>query len=374
LFKQVQLSWNANVPWSNNIVPSPSDITYTSHFIYRGTNSSSKIISDLVLIDSVNVNQQQFSYLDSGQFNHTPLIQSQEYCYAVMTRGSYGNPKIKVPLINFSEITCTIPDNQTKPCKPVLALKGYDCSNYNSCYVSGFSNTVKWKRPGDSDCRNEIKAYNIYAANSIGDSFTLIASMVTDTFYVHSNLTSYAQCYKVSAVSRAGLEGDLSDQFCFDNCPYYELPNVFTPNGDGCNDVFSAFNITNYLNTEDGFPCGYNYFKPGTNVLDTAKNKTLDSLHLVNLKTRCARFVLGVNFTVYNRWGKEVYNYQYDVNLQQDGGDAKYNPLYINWNGKDNNGRDLDPGVYYYGANVVFAVVDPKKRNQTIKGWVQIFR
>jgi len=42
----------------------------------------------------------------------------------------------------------------------------------------------------------------------------------------------------------------------------------------------------------------------------------------------CARFVQGVTFTVYNRWGKEVYSYQ-------SGGE---NNIYIDWKGKDNAG------------------------------------
>jgi hypothetical protein len=271
-----------------------------------------------------------------------------------MTKGSYGNPKIKAPLKNFSEITCINLTASEPPCKPIfpVTLTGIDCNNFNACPVPGsaYSNTIRWLKPSGGDCQKDIKGYNVYAANEVGETFNLIAEMVTDTFYVHNNLLSFAQCYKVSAVNRAGIESDLSDQFCFDNCPYYELPNVFTPNGDGCNDRFSAYSIRYY--GDDGWPCGSNPEVPK------------DSIHFASLKAKCARFVAGVTLVVYNRWGREVYRYQ-------SGGE---NTIYIDWNGKDNQGRDLDAGVYYYSANVIFDVVDPKKKNRTIKGWVQLIR
>ena len=352
LFKQMQLNWNANVPWSNNT------LEYPRHLIYRGTATGASKITDLTLIDSVNVNQYQFTYLDSGQYNNTPLVQTQNYCYAVMTRGSYGNPKIHAPLINFSEITCSQPNDSVPPCKPVfdVSMKGIDCSTYSVCPVIGssggaasFSNTIKWNKPSDPNCKKDIRGYYVYYAKTVGEPFVkLTDNIVVDTFYVDSKLPSYARCYKVSAVDRAGNESKLSDEFCFDNCPNYELPNVFTPNNDGCNDLFSAYSLRNY---GEGNPCSYG-------------NAQQDSTHLVSLQMACARFVLGVTFKVYNRWGKEVYSYQ-------SGGE---NTIYIDWNGKDNTGRDLDAGTYYFVANVVFDVVDPKKQNRTIKGWVQLFR
>ncbi|HTH56164.1 MAG TPA: gliding motility-associated C-terminal domain-containing protein [Cyclobacteriaceae bacterium] len=349
LSNKIQLSWYADVPWSN------TDVNYPKHWIYRSSNTGSKLISDLAVIDSVDVSQQVFSYLDSGQFNQTPLVKTQDYCYAVMTKGTYGNPKIKAPLKNFSEINCINLTANEPPCKPTISVTGIDCNNFNSCPVfsstRNYSNTIRWLRSADDNCQKNIRGYNVYAANAMGEAFTLIAGMVTDTFYVHSGLASFAQCYKVSAVNRAGTEGEPSDQFCFDNCPYYELPNVFTPNGDGCNDKFSAFSIRFY--GDDGWPCG------------SSPEVPKDSLHYASIKSRCARFVSGVTLTVYNRWGREVYKYK--------SGEGE-NTIYIDWNGKDNQGHDLDAGVYYYSAAVVFDVVDPKRRDRLIKGWVQLIR
>jgi hypothetical protein len=34
----------------------------------------------------------------------------------------------------------------------------------------------------------------------------------------------------------------------------------------------------------------------------------------------------------------------------------------------------LASGIYFYKADVTFDVVDPKKRVQTIKGWVHLVR
>jgi flagellar hook assembly protein FlgD len=340
--KKIQLDWSAIVPWSNNT------LEYPRHLIYRGTTGATKI-SDLVLIDSVNVNQQQFDFLDSG------LVETQNYCYAVMTRGSYGNPKIHAPLTNFSEITCSVPDTKNLPCTPVIVAQGIDCSKYTVCPIIGntaignFSNTITWQKPSDQNCKTDIKGYYVYYSQAVGQSYIkLTDNIVTDTFYIDSKLPSFARCYKVSTVDRAGNESTLSDPFCFDNCPNYELPNVFTPNGDGCNDTFSAYSLRNYGEEN---PCSYGSTK-------------LDSLHIANLQMSCARFVLGVTFTVYNRWGKEVYAYQ-------SGGE---NTVYIDWKGKDNAGRDLDAATYYFVANVVFDVVDPDKKNKTIKGWVQLMR
>lgn len=343
--KQIRLNWNAVVPWSNRVN------LYPNHLIYRGTSIATKI-SDLTLIDSVNVNQFGFTYLDSGQYNHTPLVQTQTYWYAVMTKGSYGNPLIPPPLKNFSQITSTSPDDKKKPCAPIIVSTGIDCSKFALCQteLGTVTNVVVWKRSATDSCRKQIKFYNVYGSPSIGQPYTLIAQ-TTDTTYSHTNLPSYAYCYKISAVDLAGNESTLSAAFCFDNCPYYELPNVFTPNGDKCNDVFSAYNIRN-LGEHNTIPCKQVY---GGHLSDTLVSE---------LRSKCARFVQSVTFTVFNRWGREVYSYQ----------SGNENSIYIDWNGRDNAGAELDAGIYYYVANVVFDVVDPKKKNRNIKGWVHLIR
>jgi hypothetical protein len=167
---------------------------------------------------------------------------------------------------------------------------------------------------------------------------------VRDTFFVDTNLPSFARCYKISAVDRSGNESELSEQFCFDNCPYYELPNVFSPNGDCYNPSFSAYgNVSLDENSFD--PCG-------------------EKRDILNIRSKCARFVEKVSFTVYDRWGKELYKYQ-------SGGERT---IYINWDGRDNSGGEVPGGVYFYVADVTFDVVDPAQKNKTFKGWVHLLR
>jgi CHU_C Type IX secretion signal domain len=342
--KKNELSWAANVPWSNNT------FDYPRHRIYRGRAGAAE--DQMILLDSVNVNEKGFVFTDQD------LKETETYCYRVETRGSYGNPKIKTPLINFSQINCAQPNPTNKPCKPTIVAMGLNCNDYlatSSCGDFGiYSNTLSWRKPSNSVCTTDVKNYSIYYASHLGEEFKKLPVIVTDTFFVHTNIPSFAGCYKVSAVDRAGNESELSDEFCFDNCPYYELPNVFTPNGDNCNDVFSAYGLRNITQ--------------GETVASSCTN--LSSEQFRELQSKCARFVQKVVFTVFNRWGGVVYSFE------SDGARAIFGEqtIYIDWDGRDNSKRELSAGVYYYEAHVTFDVVDPSKKNRTIKGWVQILR
>src|SRR5690606_37205527 len=151
-------------------------------------------------------------------------------------------------------------------------------------------------------CLNDIVSYNVYVSSVKGGSFVLLQTNVRDTFYIDANLPSFARCYKIGAVDRSGNESELSDAMCIDNCPYYELPNVFSPNGDDCNDTFSAYNEATNGGETGGVACQISE----------------------DDKKRCARFVRSVRFRVYNRWGKQVYTYQ-------SGGERT---IYIEWDGR----------------------------------------
>ncbi len=345
-FKELELRWVANVPWSNNTTK------YPLHDIYRyvgAATSESQLQLQQPPYATVNVTQKGFVFKDTG------LDNNQFYSYKVKARGSYGstNPALtaKEPLENFSQIKIAKPNDSIPPCKPTFSvdLKGTDCSVFTCGDGKTFTNKLIWNDP-DPSCKLDIKNYNIYFAARIGDEFKKLplTELVTGTEFEHKNLPSYAGCYKISAVDYAGNESKLSESFCFDNCPYYELPNVFTPNGDKCNEFFSAYSTRNI----------------GEAGKNDCSEKALTSDQILDLQRRCARFVTKVVFNVYNRWGGTVYTYE-------SGGEKS---IYIDWNGKDNGGTDLASGVYYYEAQVTFDVVDPAKRNNTFKGWLQLLR
>ena len=361
-FQSVLLEWEADVPWSNNIQQFPF------HYVYRGVEGQKD--DELALIDSVNVNLEGFTYLDQGQSGGAPLEETQIYCYRVLTRGSYGNPAISVPLENFSQTICAQPSDSVPPCAPLLALEKLECRGFcddedprnfflddKPCEFNGFENRLTLSL-SDPECAQDLAAYYIYYSPSddstgfrLIDTVMVVGDPSLPVEYVHSTenparnpLQSFKGCYRITAVDRSGNPSEFSNTECNDNCPNFCLPNVFTPTvSRGFNDTFTAFN----------------------DALPNDGEGEIDPNRLRELRLLCPRFVQSVNFTVYNRWGKEVYNFS-----STDGGGE--NSVLINWDGRNSSGTLLSAGVYYYAADVTFDVIDPNKRKQLIKGWVHL--
>ncbi len=324
---EIKLNWNANVPWSNNTQRFPMHYIFRDHVI-----SNTK---EIILIDSVNVNHEGFQYSDTGQSNGEDLNENSIYCYYITTQGSYGNPKIREPLLNNSQIVCGQIEDHSPPCTPILSLEVTDCDQFISsnvgCRFDNYQNRLSWTFPDNNKCIIEdFNEYKIYFSVNGRDPFQLIASLRAQE-YIHSNLDSFAGCYYITAVDRNGNESEQSSTLCNDNCPNYVLPNVFTPNHDGHNDIFNA------LNSSD--------------------NPDIDP-------SQCPLFVKDVLFKVYNRYGREIYVYN-------SGGE---NGILIGWDGLTTNHKDLPSGVYYYSAEVLYDVIDPEKQKEVLKGWVQILK
>ncbi len=339
--KSVNLSWSADVPWSNQVQSSPY------HLIYRDrTDANADDVGNLVLIDSVKVTEDGLTYLDDGRFNNVALLEDREYCYFVTARGSYGNDKIPSPLVNDSQIICLRPNDDTPPEQPeieipegdtttvigpdgetLLVLENEICSRleFEPCNFSDFSNTINWSR---STVDNDVDGFNVYFSETGASTDYEFIAFTRRTTFTHENLNSLKGCYKISAVDRSGNEGEQSQAICFDNCPNYELPNTFTPNGDGFNDTFRAFDQPN---------------------------------------DQCPRFVESVTFKVFDRWGgNELFTFETQGTPEPN--------FFIDWDGRDKNGVDLASGTYYYTATVTFDVLNPALRTKEFRNWVKIIR
>ena len=343
LVQSTEITWKADVPWSNRSQKNPY------HYIYRDRTDAKGDDKGLFkLIDSVKVTIKPFLYLDDGRFNKVALLDDREYCYYVSTRGSYGNPILPEPLVNNSQRICVEPNDKIPPPKPDVKLPGPDdpdpktitigglkvpllrnknCQILSNepCNFSDYSNTLNWtvdNRDGD------IAFYRIYFSPTGEQGTYVLAGTPRDTKFTHKALSSFKGCYRVSAVDRSNNESPLSNPVCFDNCPNYSLPNTFTPNGDGINDTFRAFDRPN---------------------------------------AQCPRFVKAVEITVFNRWGgAEVFSY----NSAKEGEPN----FFIDWDGRDHNGNELPEGTYYYHVKVIFNVFNPALREQEFRNWVQIIR
>ncbi len=322
----IEVNWQFTVPWNNSV-------SQYKHEVYRNKTDAAAADEDtFVKIAEVDVTTEGFSYLDDGSFNGIPLEKEIEYCYYVITKGSYNVAGLVYPLENKSQIVCAKPDDNRLPCPPVLTFEGPECAAYLAelpCGNNTYEHDLSWVPDVSGECDDELSSYKLYYTSNGEDSqFELIATLSSlNLSTTIRNLATYRGCYYITAVDRSGNESEPSNIVCVENCPSYNLPNAFTPNGDGLNETFMAFD---------------------------------------NPFAQCPRFVVGVDIFIVNRWGVEVYSYN---SLE-----SPENDVFIRWDGKDKNGNILPAGTYYYSGTVVFDVLDPALKNQSLKGTIQLLK
>jgi gliding motility-associated-like protein len=322
----IELNWSFTVPWNNSI-------TQYKHDVYRNrTDAASADADTFVKIAEVDVTQAGFKYLDDGSSNGIPLQKEIEYCYYVVTKGAYNVAGLVYPLENKSQIVCAKPDDNRLPCPPVITFEGPVCEEYLSevaCNVNTYYHDLTWQPDFSGDCDDELSGYKLYfTPDGEEGQFELVAELSALELETRiNNLPNYRGCYYITAIDRSGNESEPSNVVCVDNCPKYILPNAFTPNGDGLNETFMAFD---------------------------------------NPFSECPRFVLGVEIFIVNRWGAEVFSYN---SLE-----SSENDVFIRWDGRDKNGNELPAGTYYYSGRVQFDVLDPAKKEQSLKGTIQLLK
>jgi gliding motility-associated-like protein len=208
----ITLDWTEVVPWINY-----------KYFIYKEVPTGS---STFVLIDSTLTQ----TYADTG------LVNGATYCYKILSKGDYSDPALPRPLYNWSQIKCDSPIDRIPPCQPTFTVTP-------DCGIT--QNVLNWTNP-NTYCSNDAVQYNIYFARTTEEPLVLVTTIsdINITAYSHldiyDGIPSVAGCYAVTAIDSFGNESPIVTKLCVDNCPVYELPNVFTPNNDNINDLFIA--------------------------------------------------------------------------------------------------------------------------------------
>lgn len=292
--QKIDLSWEHETPWEN--------------YLFK--------------ISRRNLNTGLFELIEEteeSQYTDRNLINEQQYCYRIESIGSYGFENITDPIFNFSQELCLQPMDNEPPCAIELTVNSVcEDENIQNLEPEDLINELVWPNPNlVCDETNDVIAYNIYYGELIGEEFVLIKTIegAENNRYEHMPANGILGCYQVSSIDENGNESLVSNTVCVDNCPLYELPNTFTPNDDGSNDLF---------------------------------------VPIVN------KFIDEVDFKVFNRWGNLVFETT-EPNL--------------NWNGLTSNNKELSEGTYYYVCSVFEQRVDGiVQRSDLLRGNILLIR
>lgn len=315
--RNIQLSWDTKVPWSVSLQNFPY------HYIYRDETGST---GEFILIDSVIVADNGFVFTDNGQYKNQRLNDHKNYSYKIEVPGGYGNPKIKEPLINFSQVVTLHIRDTIPPCPPIVSVSKPDCVNL-PCTAT-YANTITWLNDKSTGCQNDVVYFEVYVADNPTADFTKLVDQQADSTSVHTHITDLSKCYEVVAVDWVGNRSKPSAMACGENCPAFHMPNVFTPGtSPGLNDTFHTFGPTGNILTNE-----------------------------------CSRFINFMSMKIINRWGKEIFS------------SSSADVSSVAWNGKDKEGNEMPPGVYFYVTDVILNFSATKTQSQQVKGWVVLMR
>lgn len=268
LDKRLSLSWTNIQPWNN-----------VKYVVYRYNEH-------LLSWDSIGTTETT-SYVDKG------LENGKNYCYYVEAEGYYWLPDTIGPLYNRSQQECGSPYDNEPPEMPEISITT-DCQDVE----------FNWVFSSDTAASDAVHYY-IYYKPTLDGTFTCVDSFDNTTIcypepctynIIATGSDVLVGCYAMRLADSNRNITPLTDSTCIDvfECLDYHFPNVFTPNGDGINDLFTPF-------------------MPYSGVTK-------------------------VEMEIYNRWGKRVFH---------------TNDPDILWDGTDETTKyPSSDGVYYYGCKL----------------------
>ena len=287
------LNWISNTPWANK-----------SHKVFLKDD-----------LGSFNL----LAETTEPTFIHSNLDNKVDYCYKIETQGTYSFSNIEDPIYNFSQEVCQRPIDNVPPCPPVVSVINVCDQIDQNATPEQLFNTIQWTNPflACPQKADDIAYFILYYAETVNDNLVKIDSQLVSEGYstVHFPINGLLGCYAVSVVDTLGNESAISNKVCVDNCPFFELPNTFTPNGDGHNDLF----------------------KPRVNL-----------------------FINNIEFKVFNQWGNLVFE---TIDPQ------------INWDGSTLSGNALADGTYYYTCKVFEKRVSGISESKNLlSGYIHLLR
>jgi len=280
--RQVELNWTSATPWNN--------YKYTVFRKNPGSTSFNAVATT-----------SNTTYTDTNN-----IANRSQYCYKILSEGKYSDVSIFSPLLNNSQEVCVTAVDLSPPCTPTIQITA-DCP-------TGFVK-VQWNNVALS-CSDDVIKYVLFRKETETDQYVKI-----DTLY-GSNIISYtfdgleliSGCFAIQAIDSSGNASPLSADYCIDNCPEFELPNIISLNGDNANDFFKAIKV---------------------------------------------RHIKEIDLYVYDRWGNLVY---------------KTKDPYFRWNGVSIiSNKTVSEGTLFYICDVYEPrVTGIKKRN--LNGYLQVVK
>ena len=277
-------------------------------------------VNDTFIVYRQDFGQGAFSIIDTvfeNKYRDEPLINDSTYCYVIEGIGAYTGTGLKSPLINFSQEACGIPNDTIPPCEVNLTIENF-CTN-EDIENTVFINFLSWEFPEDCPQTDDIVAYYIYYSPTIDGELEIIDTLTTSSQHYNHILpdSTLTGCYMVQAEDEAGNLGPVMERFCVEDCPDYELPTAFTPNGDNQNDIYTP--IIPY------------------------------------------QLVLEVDMKIFNRWGDLVFETK-DPNINWDGTDMK-------------TGKELDTAVFFYVCKLFINSLEGLKEvEKPLEGYIHLYR